>query len=353
MTRHLYVHIPYCNALCPYCDFLKGTPDKLPSYSVYTDALLRDLAAEPGQFETVFIGGGTPNEIPLAEMERLLTAIQARLTEDYEWTIEVNPQSFSPEQKDLLLRCGVNRLSIGIQSSSDGVLKRLGRTHRHTDSIRASALAREFRDVSGDIIFGLADDELEATVDFMAESGMTHVSAYELTIEGQSTWKRMKIDPSVGDDEKIEKLRTIETRLAAHGFGRYEVSNYSLPGHECRSHLNVWQSGEFAAIGAGGHGFENGTRYSNSSSVHEYVAARGQTFEPVENLAAETMLLAMRLKSGVRIDDLPEDRKFALAKKNDTLKKLAHEGFIVLDESTIRPTDKGLLFVNTIAEQMI
>lgn len=352
---HLYVHIPYCRALCPYCDFLSNTPDKLPAAGKYVDALLRDLDKTHGNFDTIFMGGGTPNELPLPELDRLLGRLSQRLAAGYEWTIETNPQSFTEAIAEVYRMHGANRISFGIQSAHDEVLKRLGRAHRHRDSQRSVALASEFgfNDISGDIIFGLADDRVEETVAFMVESHMTHVSAYELTIEGTSTWKKMNFDPSTNDEDKIAKLRLIEAQLKGADFHRYEVSNFALSGHECRSHLNVWRSGEFAAIGAGAHGFENGRRYWNTDSIHGYLIDPGIESEEIPNPAAETMLLGMRMPAGINLSDLPKDRREALNTRMDTLKELMKENYILVAGDVIRPTDKGLLFVNTIAERMM
>lgn len=337
---HLYVHIPYCRAKCPYCDFNCDTPDKLPPPAKYVDALLRDLNAIEGSFETIYLGGGTPNELPIDDLDRLLAALSTR--SNGEWSIEANPLTFTRDVADRCLSRGVTRVSLGIQSAHDDILKRLGRVHRHADTVAAVELVREFPERSGDIIFGLADDRVEETIDFMAESGMTHVSAYELTIEGNSAWKRMKIDPSDNDDRKTEKLMTIRDRLAARGYRRYEVSNYAFPGHECRSHLNVWGSGEFAAIGAGAHGFENGVRYRNTPSSWEYIESAGRTAEPSGDQPAEMMFLGMRMADGIPLSAFPAERRADLSKLED-------DGYVTLTSDRIRPTERGLLFVNDIA----
>ncbi|MEK8022978.1 MAG: radical SAM family heme chaperone HemW [Candidatus Hydrogenedentota bacterium] len=354
MTEHLYVHIPYCRRVCPYCDFVCSSPDKLPPSEQYVRAVLRDLDAVEGRFETIYMGGGTPTELPIRDLDRLLAGLAARRRENCEWSIEGNPESFTSETAALLRQRGVNRLSLGFQSASDEVLKKLGRSHRHADNIRALDFAREagFTNISGDLIFGLPEDHLAETISFFAERKLTHVSAYELTIEGESTWSLRKFDPSAGEDEKFAQLSRVVPLLEFAGFLRYEVSNFARSGFECRSHLNVWHAGEYAGIGAGAHGHENGIRYANTESSSEFLSGPHRTVDAIENLAAETMLLVSRLPQGIAITDLPPHRRSALANRHTELAALRDDGFIELTETIIRPTAKGLLFVNEIGLRM-
>lgn len=352
---HLYVHTPYCHTKCPYCDFLSATPDRLPPATRYVDALLRDLADHPGPFETIYIGGGTPTELPAAELERLCAALSERRGAECEWTVEANPLSLSREAGHILRQAGVNRISVGFQSASDRALEALGRAHRHRDNVAVVELIAElgFPERSGDMIFGLPEDAIEETVAFLAGAGLTHISAYELKVEGNSPWKKAGVDPSIDEDARAETMRAVIGAIEAAGFRRYEISNYARPGHECQSHLNVWRSGEYAAIGAGAHGYERGERYWNAGDVAAYVDGVRRTGECVDELAAETMLLGMRLVDGIRLGELPPDRRAALEKARGRLSALEGEGLILVEGERIRPTERGLWFVNDIGLGML
>lgn len=352
---HLYVHTPYCHSKCPYCDFLSATPDRLPPANRYVDALLRDLESEPGPFTSLYVGGGTPTELPLPELERLLAALATRAAPNAEWTVEANPLSLTADVASLLRAHGVNRISIGFQSASDTALEKLGRAHRHRDNIAAVELihAVGFPESSGDMIFGLPEDDLDATLDFLLGASLTHISAYELKIEGNSPWKKSGIDPSTDEDDRFAKMTHVIARLAAAGFRRYEISNFARPGHECLSHCNVWRSGEYAAVGAGAHGFVNGERTWQSGDVAAYLNGARRGAERVKDLAAETMFLGMRLVDGITLADLPADRRQALEAARTRLDALVADGMIIRDNVSIRPTEHGLWFVNAIGLRMM
>jgi oxygen-independent coproporphyrinogen-3 oxidase len=359
---HLYLHIPYCRAKCPYCDFTCATPDKLPPPEDYVNALLRDLESTPGPlplpreeqpagpFSTIFIGGGTPTELPLDQLCRLLEALSAKRAPDCEWTVEANPMTLTREIAGRLRGAGVNRISLGFQSASDEVLKRLGRVHRHRDNLESLEIIREmdFPERSGDMIYGLEDDRIEETLAFLLAAGLTHVSAYELTIEGASTWAMRSHDPSTEDEDKLEKLHRIRDALATAGLRRYEVSNFALPGHECRSHLNVWKAGEYVGVGVSAHGHERGVRYAYTKDPYAYVAGPVRIDEPVEAVAAEAMMLGMRLPDGVRWDEWPEAVRQALEREKARLMRLEEDDYIKATPEFVRPTEKGLKFVNEI-----
>ncbi len=354
-SSHLYVHTPYCHSKCPYCDFLSATPDRLPPAARYVDALLRDLEAHPGPFETIYVGGGTPTELPESDLARLMGALAARKSPSCEWTVEANPLSLTHAAGRILRDHGVNRISIGFQSASDPALEALGRAHRHSDNVAAAQLIAEldFPERSGDMIFGLPEDDVDGTIAFLTNAGLTHVSAYELKIEGNSPWKKQGIDPSTDEDDRTEKMRRVIEKLETAGFRRYEISNYARPGHECRSHLNVWKSGEYAAVGAGAHGYERGERYWNSGDVGAYVEGVRRSGERVDELAAETMMLGMRLVEGIRISELSPERRQALDAAQPRIQALVADGLVAIEPDRIRPTEQGLWFVNDIGLRML
>jgi len=353
---HLYIHIPYCVTKCPYCDFYSAPIESLPNPDIYIDAVLDELSFCIGKFDTIFIGGGTPSAIPLKTFERLLKKIAERLKSGYEWSVEANPKDVTSELVRMLKDYGVNRFSIGFQSSSDNVLKRLGRRHSQKDNECAveTAMNAGFEKISGDIIFGLPNDELEKTLDFFLQNNISHLSAYELHVEGNSRWNIDGYDPSVSDEEKMKCMEKTIFILEERGIMRYEISNFAKPGFECRSHINVWSSGEYVGIGAGAHGFEQGIRYVHLPNTKEYVENKIVEYEDSNKLkenaiAMETMMLGMRMIRGIDIEKLSPLRKNALMNRKNILDSLTADGLIEIFGSIIKPTSRGLLFVNEIA----
>lgn len=349
--RHLYLHFPYCASRCPYCDFFTETPSRHPPASAYAEALLRDLSRHQTSWDTVYFGGGTPSEFPLTELERILQAVAEKIHSKTEWTVEVNPGTFTFDTARLLRQYGVNRLSIGFQSTQDSILKFLGRRHTAADNRKAIRLARhfEFPSLSGDLIYAVRSEEIEKSLGEFLSWNLDHISTYELTIEGSSIWARKCFDPSDEEERALEKMNLIEKTLAIAGYHHYEVSNFSRPGHECRHNINVWKCGEYVGIGAGAAGYEGGRRYRNIASVKEFIS-RGPlpSYDMGDSLAAETISLVLRLVHGISWSDIPFRNRQALEEKRSLLEEIAAEGYITLDETRLAPTRRGILFLNEI-----
>jgi len=256
----VYVHIPFCAARCDYCDFATWT-DRAHLVDAYVDACVLDLqrrALPP--VDTVFFGGGTPSLLAAPQLTTILGAI-AR-TSDAEVTVECNPDSVDVDKLRAYADAGVNRLSFGVQSMRSHVLLALGRTHdpdnvaRAVDAARAVGIER----YNLDLIYGTPGetvDDWSATLDAALALGPGHVSAYALTVEpgtplGKAVAAGERLAPD--DDDQATKYELADDRLTASGRPWYEVSNWALPGEECRHNLLYWQGGEYTAIGCAGHG---------------------------------------------------------------------------------------------------
>jgi oxygen-independent coproporphyrinogen-3 oxidase len=261
----LYVHLPWCLAKCPYCDFNShAVQDGVLPETQYLDALVADLdAALPlvwgRPVHTVFIGGGTPSLFSPEGIDRLLAAVRARLplVPAAEVTLEANPGTFERERFRAFRGAGVTRLSVGVQSFDDTLLARIGRVH---DAAQARAAVAEaaatFDTFNIDLMYALPGQtlaQLHADLDAALAFAPPHVCVYHLTLEPNTAFA---VNPPAlpGDDEASEMLDVITDRLGAGGFDRYEVSAYARPGHRCRHNLNYWQFGDYLGIGAGAHG---------------------------------------------------------------------------------------------------
>lgn len=261
----LYIHVPWCVRKCPYCDFNSHTLlEDLPE-TAYIDALLADLDAElvdvQGRVLTsIFIGGGTPSLVSGAGYQRLLTGIRERMTlaPDIEITLEANPGTFERERFADFRRAGINRLSVGVQSSDNDALARLGRIHDADEAVRAISTAREvgFDELNIDLMHGLPGQSMAsamADIDQALSLAPSHLSWYQLTLEPNTAF--YSHPPTLPEEDVLADIQDAgQARLEGAGFQRYEISAWSRPGHEARHNLNYWRFGDYLGIGAGAHG---------------------------------------------------------------------------------------------------
>ena len=344
----LYIHIPFCISLCPYCDFVvyAGSAARGPASRVeaYVAALLTELSlradaldrAFPDRLplETVYIGGGTPTLLPSSSIAALLALVRSRfgIAPDAEVTIESNPGVDERGVAAELVAAGVNRLSLGVQAVEPALLRRLGRRHSVADVAAAVGEARAagMRSVSVDVLYdapGQSAAAWAATLDAVLSLGVNHVSAYALTLDdpdlegltgplgdhlptraGARRWRSAAVLEQ-SEDRAEEQYRLAVSRLGAAGFRGYEISNWGKPGHESRHNLVYWQRRPYEAVGPGAHAFDGVTRRWNAARLDGYLRALGGE-APVlppggseivdgADAAAERVILALRLDTGL------------------------------------------------------
>lgn len=278
----IYVHIPFCKRKCLYCDFLSGYA-KESVIDRYFDALEREIrgaAGEYGDYEvkTIFFGGGTPS-FPGAELIcRMLSAIgeSFSVSEDAEISIEVNPASAMYEKLKAYREAGFNRLSIGVQSLNDAELRTLGRLHDQRTALKTfeDARAAGFKNINIDMMSALPGQDIEsylATLMRVAELEPEHISAYSLIVEEGTPFYDMKLDLP---DEETDRLMYHETKrlLAEHGYKRYEISNYSREGFECRHNKVYWRRGDYLGLGIGAASMVDNIRWNNTRELDRYIS---------------------------------------------------------------------------------
>lgn len=315
-ATHLYLHVPYCAAKCPYCDFnsIAGRDDE---HVAYVDALLAEVRRLPrGPFRTVFIGGGTPTLLSTGELARLLRGVRAHiaLTDDYEWTCEANPGSSDADRFAVLADHGVNRLSLGVQAVQAHHLTFLGRIHDRRQAERALALARRaVPRVSADAIIGLPGQtraELAETIAFLGDHGLDHASVYHLAIEPgtefHARYARGALT-TLDQDASRDLLDRAWAGLADLGLRQYETSNFARPGAECRHNLAYWRQHDYQAAGCGAVSTVARRRVTRERHPGRYIAAiaaGGDAAWRVEELGTrelivECWMLGLRLAEGV------------------------------------------------------
>lgn len=316
----LYVHFPWCERKCPYCDFNSHEQFKPAEQSDYIDALLSDLEQQLGSLHqrplhSIFLGGGTPSLFSGASIERLLGAIDKRcgIGRDVEVTMEANPGSAEADRFRSYRNAGVNRLSLGIQSFANRHLKALGRIHDRDQAIRAIEAARlNFDRINLDIMHGLSGQTTAEALEDLAmavDRAEGHISWYQLTIERNTAfWSK---PPSLPGDDSLADIQDAgEAYLRESGFDQYEVSAWARPGQQSRHNLNYWTFGDYLGIGAGAHGKITRPggeviRTQRSRLPKDYMAAIADNKPPLQQvipgdqLPVEFMLNALRLRGGV------------------------------------------------------
>ena len=379
----LYIHFPWCEKKCPYCDFNshqirdgKGGEGKSGfDEQRYIKALIADLETElPNiwgrQVHSIFIGGGTPSLLSAAGMDELLCAVRDRinLEPDAEITMEANPGSVETEKFAGFAKAGVNRVSLGIQSFQDEQLKALGRIHNGEDAKRAIAIALlHFKSVNLDLMFGLPNQTLEAAkadIDTALSFKTPHLSFYNLTLEPNTYFA--SFPPKLPNDDEIDAMFEQNlTLLEAAGYRRYEVSAYAKKDQECKHNLNYWRFGDYIGIGAGAHGKisfpDKITRQVRERQPEAYMQAmetKGNALleakvVPAKDLPFEFMLNVLRLTDGVDTVTFNERTGLALNVVSKGLDEASKKGLLDLNPNTLKATEKGLRFLNNLQEMFL
>ncbi len=278
-----YVHIPFCASVCPYCDFavVAGRDDLAERYIA---AVISEVEAADAwrPLSAVYFGGGTPSHVPPSMLARVLEALEVRhgIASGAEVSLEANPEDFHESRAVELVAAGFNRVSFGAQSFDDSVLGFLGRRHDADQIGRAVSASRTagFENVSLDLIYGApgeTDSSWSASLGSAVGLEPDHLSCYALTVEaGTPLGRSVRAGgPSPDPDVQASRYEAAEAMLFASGYQRYEVSNWSHPGRECRYNLTIWAQGEYEAYGNGAHGYRKPLRYRNYRRLDEYLAS--------------------------------------------------------------------------------
>ena len=329
-VRHIYVHIPFCARICPYCAFYKERADPAQA-ARFCEAVLAELGMQPAQFrfrpETIFFGGGTPTALTTAQLDGLLGGFRAQLdlSELREWTFEANPGSVSERKAGLLRESGVNRISLGVQSFDDGLLQLLGREHSAAQAEASFALLRRngFENLNIDLMFGLPGQTLaqwEATLQRAIALGPEHVSAYCLTYEEDTEFflrharGEFRTDPEADADFFV----VAGELLGKAGFEHYEVSNYARPGFESVHNRAYWSGEDYLGIGPSAVSTVGLRRWQNVSDYRAYAdrllagqsASTGDEVLTPQMKRSESIALSLRTNWGVPaewVNDRPNE----------------------------------------------
>jgi putative oxygen-independent coproporphyrinogen III oxidase len=348
-TPGAYVHLPFCTRVCPYCDFavVAGKDDLIERY---VEAVIAEIGLSPrwGPLSSVYVGGGTPSHLRPELLGRIVAALASRhgIAPDAEVSLEANPEDFDLEMGRTLVSLGFNRVSFGAQSMDRRVLSELGRRHgpdQISEAVRNGRVAG-LGSVSVDLIFG-SSTETDGSWDSTLEAALAlepdHVSCYALTAEPGTPLGRQVASgaPGPDPDTQADRYESAQLWLAAAGYGRYEVSNWSRPGHECRYNLTVWAQGEYEAFGNGAHRFRDGARAHNVRRVEAYIdrvesgVRPTAGVEPISgwDMELDRLFVGLRRTAGVALGPGTE----ALARSEEG-RMLADQGVIAVEDGRLK-----------------
>lgn len=361
----LYVHIPFCARKCAYCDFASWA-GREADRARYADLLCREIAergAECGhpEADTVFFGGGTPSLLPPALYRRIASALRESfpLAPGAEWTVECNPGTLTPAFADALAESGCNRLSMGMQAAQPRLLKALGRIHSMEDVRGAAAIARRagIGRMNLDLMLGLpgqtGTDMAETLSEALALSP-DHLSCYALILEeGTPLFDRARRGEITlpGDEADREMYALCRETLRGRGFHQYEISNFSLPGCECRHNVNCWRREDYLGFGCAAHSLWKNERRANPRELTDYLTGKPQETQRIgpEEAMFESMMLGLRLTAGVEEADF--FRRHGVdpwARYGEQLSPALADGRLIRAEGRIHLTERGMDVMNSV-----
>ena len=356
----LYIHIPFCVRKCGYCDFLSAPADE-KARDRYVQALLMEIERYQGtetanrKIKTLYIGGGTPSILSVNQLDCIIQKIKCTFNfcDDIEASMEMNPGTASKEKCRALYQMGINRLSIGLQSTNDMELKTLGRIHSYEDFLNTYTWCREagFQNINVDLMAALPYQTVESYTTGLRKIirlAPEHISAYSLILEeGTPFYQKYNSGCYPLPDEEQERLMYRETEqiLAQAGYERYEISNYAKKGYACRHNLVYWQGGDYLGLGLGSSSYMDGVRFHNTTDLNPYVN-QGAYVEDREELSVqarmeEFMFLGLRVMAGVSGTEF--EKRFGKTMEDvygDVLRKHEEEGLLRIERKEARKEDR-------------
>lgn len=373
----LYIHIPFCARKCAYCDFLSfAAPVRI--YREYVDKLIEEIYGQSENFRdyqvsTIFLGGGTPSILPAEIMEELLSVLWEcfDIAEDAEITIEANPGTLTMEKLETYLEGGVNRISIGLQSSDDMELKALGRIHTFDEFLKSYQRARQagFTNINVDLMSGIPGQDVHSWKNTLRKVMMLkpeHISAYSLIVEeGTPFYELYGTDRKGLPDEEIDRemYHLTKEMMESQGYSRYEISNYARPGYECRHNIGYWTGVDYLGLGLGASSYTHGFRYHNTGDFTEYLGLNlreaGAASQDIQELSHEEkmeefMFLGLRMMKGISGSEFLG--RFGQNMWNiygDVLNKLEEQKLIEVDAPTVRLTELGIDVSNMVLSNFL
>ncbi len=373
----IYVHIPFCKRKCYYCDFISYA-NKEECIEEYIETLKKEIKQEANKKEyeitTIYIGGGTPSFINAKYIEEIINTIKEnyRIAQKPEVTIEINPGTVNKEKLQIYKKIGINRISIGLQSTNNELLKQIGRIHTYKEFYNCYQNARKvgIQNINVDLMLGLPNQtlqDLEESINTVISLNPEHISLYSLIVEENTKMQEMVEKRQVTlpeEDLEREMYWKAKKELEQNGYVHYEISNFAKIGYESKHNMNCWLQKEYLGFGVAAHSYFNGKRYCNTNSIKEYCEnikegnlIKNRTIceiQTEEDKKKEYMLLGLRKIEGVNIQDFKN--KFTqnpIYLFRNELEKLVQQELIEIDLNQIKLTNKGLDLANLVWEEFV
>ena len=373
----LYIHIPFCSRKCDYCDFVSYSMD-YKAQQLYLDALFTEIDMVKQNyydrtFDSIFIGGGTPSIVYEGFIASLARKIYSsfHFLDKTEFTIEVNPSSFTKEKYFEYVQAGVNRISVGVQCLDEKLLREHGRIQSMENIDETFKLLKnsEFPNVNSDVMIGLpgqTKSSVMQTINYLMKQNVKHISTYTLQIEKHtmlySKLKKGKISP-VKDEDMVDIYNKINKTLTKAGYCRYEVSNYAKPGFECKHNLKYWDDeSSYLGLGVAAHSYIDGYRYYNTKRLDTYIDAMNEGKSAVyskeyvsnEEHRIERIMLSLRTQKGLDLDKFKKDfNEDILRTRAEAIKKMTELGMIEIKDNYLKIKDDYFAVSNSIIVELI
>lgn len=366
----LYVHIPFCVKKCAYCDFCSFSIREINDKDRYIDALCAEILSYRDRgikIDSIFFGGGTPSLLSGAEFKRITKAIEDsfEIIPGAEFTVECNPKTLIRENLEDYIRCGVNRISIGLQSIHENELKKLGRIHSFEDFLSTYGMIREsgIKNVSVDLMYGIPEQNaksFEETLDAVCALSVEHISVYGLIVE-EGTYLADHLSDYLlpNEDCECDMYSLACNRLEKAGYSHYEISNYAKPGFRCKHNLKYWNDEEYIGVGVSAYSYYGSSRFGNSRDYKKYVSDFSScrlTDEIIDNESEryEFAMLSLRLSDGFSLEEY--ENRFGcdfLSGKEKIVKKLSESGLLRISQGRLMLTEKGFYVSNSILGELL
>lgn len=370
----IYIHIPFCKSKCYYCDFISYTNQcsQVESYIQKVSKEMKQYNISDYNVTTIYIGGGTPSFMDEKYIKQLLEELKTKLInnetkfEEMEITIEINPGTITKQKLEQYKKSGVNRISIGLQSTNDILLKQIGRIHNYAEFLEAYQLVKEvgFENINIDVMIGLPNQtiqDIKKTLEEIKKLDPNHVSVYSLMVEENTKMEKLIATGELQlPDEELERQMYwyVKNTLELNGYKHYEISNFAKEGKESKHNSNCWEQKEYIGLGASAHSYLHGVRYANSSFTEagewDFTNKEIQERQSLEDQKKEYMLLGLRKLEGVSIQKFKEkfvDNPIFLFREE--IEKLVKQDLLVVDGDWIRLTNKGIDLANLVWEEFV
>ena len=358
--KGLYIHIPFCKHICSYCDFPKKIAYNEEQITNYLNKLIKEInGLNTNLFDTIYIGGGTPNSLNNNNLELLLKTIKNKFNKYKEYTIECNPELINKEQVLLFKKYGINRVSLGVETFNDKGLKLLNRHHSEKDVINSVKLLKEndINNINIDLIYGYFNEtieDLKYDLEMIHKLNITHVSCYTLILEKNTLLYKLHQEKELNEDLIADMMDYTYKYLAKIGFNHYEISNFSKVGYESLHNLKYWNKEDYIGLGMGATSCINNKRITNSYFINNYLKDIDKSVEILDliDLKKEFIIMGLRKIKGILKEDYYN--KFN-SKINDDFnyKKLIDLKLLEEDDKSLKLTYRGLFLANIVFEEFI